>query len=279
MIAAGPFVNIVIAFALFFIVFLSVSQPKGIAVEKVEPDTPAANVIQPGDRVLRVDGIPATVPDISKIDDADRRLSVTDDKFTHITNQIRSHHCPGGRSPNCRSADPVTVVVVRDGHKETLKLPTYYDPEHHRYRLGIEFQTVGTQTANQSPVEAGQLAADRMWFVTTRTLSVIGRIFEPEQRKQVSGIVGGSQALNQAIDFGAKQALIVLAIISLSLGLINLFPFLPLDGGHIFWSLVEKVRGKRVPFYVIERASAVGFLLVLMLFFIGLSNDIDRLTG
>jgi regulator of sigma E protease len=71
--------------------------------------------------------------------------------------------------------------------------------------------------------------------------------------------------------------LFILALISLSLGIINLFPFLPLDGGHIFWSLVEKVRGQRVPFSVIERASAVGFLLILMLFAIGLSNDLGRL--
>ena len=68
-------------------------------------------------------------------------------------------------------------------------------------------------------------------------------------------------------------------MISLSLGLINLFPFLPLDGGHIFWSLVEKVRGRPVPFSVMERAERVGFVLVLMLFFIGLTNDIGRLTG
>ena len=59
----------------------------------------------------------------------------------------------------------------------------------------------------------------------------------------------------------------MLAIISLSLAVINLFPFLPLDGGHIFWSLVEKVRGKPVPYRVMERAGALGFVLVIMLFF------------
>ena len=73
------------------------------------------------------------------------------------------------------------------------------------------------------------------------------------------------------------QALNVLAIVSLSLAVINLFPFLPLDGGHIFWALAEKVRGRPIPFSVIERASAIGFLLVIFLFVIGLSNDIGRL--
>src|SRR4029078_9522104 len=92
-------------------------------------------------------------------------------------------------------------------------------------------------------------------------------------------IVRASDVAEETIDRSARAALLLLAIVSLSLAIINLFPFLPLDGGHIFWSLVEKVRGSRVPFSVIERASAVGFLLILLLFFIGLTNDINRLTG
>jgi len=277
-IAAGPVVNIVVAFVLLFAVYLSLPVPDGIQVESVQAGTPAAGVLKPGDRLLAVDGARATIPDLSKIDDANRRINVANDKFAHITNVIRAHHCAGGRSPNCRSQAPVTVKVERDGKVRTFQIPTYYDPDHHRYRLGIEFKAVGTATAHQSPIEAAHLAVDKMWFVTSRTLSVIGRIFQPAERKQISSVVGGSQALNQAIGFNAHEGIFVLAVISLSLGLINLFPFLPLDGGHIFWSLVEKIRGRRVPFAVIERASAVGFLLVLCLFAIGLTNDIGRLT-
>ena len=118
-----------------------------------------------------------------------------------------------------------------------------------------------------------------MWFISTKTVEVIARLFEAEQREQVSGVVGSYEVTRQAINFSTERALLLLAVISLSLGLINLFPFLPLDGGHIFWSLVEKVRGRPVPFSVMERAGAVGFVLVIMLFFIGLSNDIGRLTG
>jgi regulator of sigma E protease len=118
-----------------------------------------------------------------------------------------------------------------------------------------------------------------MWDVTSRTVSTFARLFEPQERKQVSGVVGVSDVAHQTINHSARDALLLLAIVSLSLAIINLFPFLPLDGGHIFWSLVEKVRGSRVPFRVIERASAVGFLLILLLFVIGLTNDINRLTG
>ena len=67
-------------------------------------------------------------------------------------------------------------------------------------------------------------------------------------------------------------------MISLSLGVINLFPFLPLDGGHIFWALAEKVRGRAIPFSVMERAGFVGFALVIALFLVGLTNDIERLA-
>ena len=71
----------------------------------------------------------------------------------------------------------------------------------------------------------------------------------------------------------------MLALISLSLGVINLFPFLPLDGGHIFWAVAEKIRGKRIPFAVMERAGMVGFVLIILLFFVGLSNDISTLSA
>ncbi len=118
-----------------------------------------------------------------------------------------------------------------------------------------------------------------MWSVTKQTVGVIGRIFEPQQRKQVSGIVGGYTVTQESFSKSTTLALQVLALISLSLAIINLFPFLPLDGGHVFWAVAEKVRGKRIPFEVMERAGIVGFALILMLFVIGLSNDISTLSG
>ena len=71
----------------------------------------------------------------------------------------------------------------------------------------------------------------------------------------------------------------ILGVISLGLAVINLFPFLPLDGGHIFWSVMEKIRRRPVPFSVMERAGVVGFMLVMVLFVIGFTNDLNRLTG
>jgi regulator of sigma E protease len=118
-----------------------------------------------------------------------------------------------------------------------------------------------------------------MWYVTHETVSRVVRIFEPQERKQLHGIVGVTDLAQQAVALGPAAALDILALISLSLAIINLFPFLPLDGGHVFWALAEKVRGRPIPFSVMERAGVVGFFLVLLIGFIGLSNDISSLTG
>ena len=106
----------------------------------------------------------------------------------------------------------------------------------------------------------------------------ISHIFESKQRKEISGIVGTSDVGHQVVEAGLAPALFLLALVSLSLGLVNLLPILPLDGGHIFWSIVEKLRGGRpVSLAVMERASVIGIVLVAMLFFVGLGNDIGRL--
>ena len=278
-IAAGPLVNIVLAFLILTVVYLNVREPVGFRVDKVEPGTPAAKVLRPGDRFLSIDGVPTRVRDVNTIPKVKRRLKIADYKSRHLSTLIARHGCTDPAQPGCVPDRRVRLVVARDGKVLTLQPRTFFDKQRDRFRLGFAFGSIGTQTAHQSAPEAAQLAADRMWYVTSQTVSKLAQLFKPEERKQLSGVVGTSNALNQAIDFSPRLALYVLALISLSLGVINLFPFLPLDGGHIFWSLVEKVRGQRVPFSVIERASAVGFLLVLMLFVIGLSNDLGRLTG
>ena len=99
-------------------------------------------------------------------------------------------------------------------------------------------------------------------------------------RHQVNGVVGSYETTRVTIQQdGIVVALQILALISLSLAIVNLFPFLPLDGGHIFWALAEKVRGKAIPFRVMEQASYVGFILVIAVFAIGLTNDLHTLSN
>jgi regulator of sigma E protease len=265
-IAAGPAMNILIAFVILFFLAFSVQQiiGPGLKIAEVTSDSAAKGQLRPDDKVISIDG-----QTLTRFDGSDRA-----DKFRDL---IGSHKCAGQPSNGCSATTPVSIVVDRNGQRLPLQVTPRYDSAAQQALLGVRFEPTDTAPVANSVPQAADYAVDTMWLVTSKTVSAIARIFLPEQREQLSGPVGSSRALNEAIGFSAQDAFFILAVISLSLGIINLFPFLPLDGGHIFWSLVEKVRGARVPFSVIERASAIGFLLILALFVIGLSNDLGRL--
>jgi regulator of sigma E protease len=254
-IAAGPAVNLVIAFVILFALSFGIREATD-RVERISPGTPAQGKLERGDRIISVDG-------------------VRGDQET-LADQINSHDCAGEQRDGCLASTPAHLLVERDGRLLRLTIRPRYDASVDRNRIGFAF---GSKPVNPSVLEAAGLAGKFMGSVATATVEVFVRIFDPEQREQISGVVGSYEVTRQAIEFDERRALALIAVISLSLALINLFPFLPLDGGHIFWSVVEKVRGRPVPFSVMERAGAVGFVLVILLFFIGLSNDIGRLTG
>jgi regulator of sigma E protease len=280
-IAAGPAMNLLIAFLVLFFLALGTQRATTLEVGSVEKDAPATGMLKPGDQIISVDGVRPTKGggDPTEADLGDRADAIAD--------QVNTHRCMGGPTDGCHATTPATFVVKRDGKLVTVRLTPFYDANapaikgdgEGRFRVGFGFQEGGFVDENLSVPAAAGRSVSVMWDVASRTVSTFARLFEPEQRKQVSGVVGVSDVAHQTVEHSARDALLLLAIVSLSLAIINLFPFLPLDGGHIFWSLVEKVRGSRVPFSVMERASAIGFLLILMLFVIGLTNDINRLTG
>jgi regulator of sigma E protease len=254
-IGAGPFVNLVIAFLILFGLAFG-AQELTSRVAETTPGSPAERVLRPGDRIISVDG-------------------VTGDQ-TDLARQISKHRCPGEPRPGCLARTPAVLKVERDGRILTIRVRPRYDPDQGRTLIGFAF---ATRPLDPSPLEAADTALDLMWAVTTGTVEAIVRIFDPEKREQISGVVGSYEITRQAIEFDTRRALAVLAVISLSLAIVNLFPFLPLDGGHIFWSIVEKLRGRPVPYRVMEQSGVLGFILVIFLFAIGLSNDIGRLTG
>jgi regulator of sigma E protease len=261
-IGAGPAVNIALAFLIFFILSFG-ARDLDNSVGEIVPGSPAAKHLQAGDKIVSVND--RSYADLS----LEKRL----EKFS---NAVAADKCPGKQVDGCLATKPVRLEVERDGRGRTISIIPAYDNSVKRMRIGFSY---GSTPAEGGPIAAADRSVSFMWLVTTKTVGVFANLLDAKKREQVSGVVGSYEVTRQAIGFSAREALTLLAVISLSLGLINLFPFLPLDGGHIFWSLVEKVRGRPVPFRVMERASAVGFVLVIMLFFIGLTNDIGRLTG
>jgi regulator of sigma E protease len=268
-IGAGPAMNLLIAFLIVFGLFLANGQSRNdLVVDQVAAGGAAVGALQTGDRVISIDGRPGYAPGLSASQIEARQLV--------LRKQVSRHACAGAPTANCRATTPARVVVERDGVRRTLEIRPTYDRQLKRMLLGIGYGTT-------EPVGAGRaatLTAEGMWRVTRLTVGSIVRIFyDPKARKEVSGVVGSYETTRQSFAFDTERALQVLAVISLSLAVVNLFPFLPLDGGHIFWALAEKVRGRPISFRVMERASVVGFMLVAFLFVVGLSNDIGRLRG
>jgi regulator of sigma E protease len=259
-IGAGPAMNLLLAFVLLFayLALIGPRDPEGATgtVNQIEKGFPAEKALEPGDRIISVDGLTGN-PD-------------------ELREAISRHVCAGEPRDGCRAALPATVVVERDGETRTLTLRPVYDPDTERTRLGFAY-------VNDGPREAFPMGtaftetADRLWLLTKETVKLPARLLDAEQRKDISGVVGSYEFTRQTILDDLADVLGILALISLSLAIVNLFPFLPLDGGHIFWAIVEAVRRKPVPFAVMERAGVIGFMLVIGLFFIGLTNDIDRL--
>ena len=108
----------------------------------------------------------------------------------------------------------------------------------------------------------------------------IGKAFTSSKvRKQLHSVVGITQIAHESVVAGAGYALVFAGFISLILAVFNLFPFLPLDGGHILWSVAEKVRGRRISLATMYRFSSVGLVLLAFLVINGIGNDIGRLGG
>jgi regulator of sigma E protease len=263
-IGAGPAVNIVLAFLIFAGVYWASGQIDAPpTVQAVEAHSPADGRLKAGDTILAVNG--------------KRPVGASlDAQQQWVVKQIGADKCTGTPTANCRADTPVTLTVRRDGRTVAVDVTPFYDPKVKRMRIGF---APGGTSVPLGPVDATSQSVGLMWDVTSGTVRTIAGIFHEKQRKEISGVVGSYEVTRQAFSFSVTSAMLLLGVISLSLGVINLFPFLPLDGGHIFWAIAEKVRGRAIPFSVMERAGFVGFALVLVLFLIGFTNDIGRLTG
>ena len=244
MIFAGPGTNLVFAVLLIAVVYMAgVPSEASRTVDRVDANSPAqAAGLRPGDDIVAVNGRNA-------------------DDFDELSQLIRASE---GR--------PVRVTVRRGNDVVTLEPERTRLAEDGRWVLGfrpeVEYRRYG-------PLQAFELAVRESWRVTEAIGASLGRIVTGEGRDEISSPVGIVDASSEVIDEGGiRLYLRILAFISLSLAILNLLPLLPLDGGHITFSLIEGLRGRAVGREVYERVSAVGIALVLILFFVGLSNDI-----
>jgi regulator of sigma E protease len=237
---AGPAVNLVFAILLFTALFLvSVTRQTNI-VGQISPGTPAAAAhVHVGDRVLAVDGQKVAPKEIP----------------AHI-------RATEGR--------PFTLLV--DRHGKRVVVPVQAKKIDGAYRIGIAIEA--RDGPGESLPAATRDALHLTWDVTAGTVTGLGQLATGSDTSHVSSSYGIVKASAAAWRAGLRTFLFVLGLISLALGLLNLVPVLPLDGGHIVMALVEKVRGRTFAQGVYIRYSVVGLTLFAVLMYFGLRNDI-----
>jgi regulator of sigma E protease len=215
-------------------------------VKNVKAHTPAASIgLRPGDTIVAVNG----------------RQTPT---FDTVSRLIRGS-----------KGKPITVTILRSGRRLTLG-PVRTKKIGSRWALGFQ---PGWKNVTYGPVSALTHSVNTIWSATKATITFLPRLATGAGRKQVSSPVGIVDVSSQAVALTFTLYLQILGLISISLAILNLLPLLPLDGGHILFSIIEGLRGRAVGREVYERVSAIGIALFLVLMFIGLSNDINHLGG
>jgi regulator of sigma E protease len=245
---AGPGTNLIFAILLIAVVYMvGVPSEASRRVDRVDPNSPAqAAGLKPGDVIVAVNGVQA-------------------DDFDELSQLIRGS-----------KGEAIEATVRRGNRVVVLESERTQRSSDGRWVFGFRPDVVYKR---YGPLESTELAVQESWRVTEAIGASLGRIVTGEGRKEISSPVGIVDASSQVIDEGGiRLYLRILAFISLSLAILNLLPLLPLDGGHIAFSLIEGLRGRAVGREVYERVSAVGIALVLILFFVGLSNDIGGRT-
>ncbi|MDQ2981221.1 MAG: M50 family metallopeptidase, partial [Actinomycetota bacterium] len=247
-IAAGPGTNLLFAIALLASVYMiGIPSDASRRVGDVIPRSPAAAAgLEPADVIVGVNRVPTY-------------------NFKDVRDAIRKS-----------SGRPLVISVLRKGKYIELR-PARPEKTDGVYTLG--FHPSAVKYKRYDPVHAAALAGKDTWLVTRAMGSWLKHVVSGSGRKEVSTPVGIVRQSSKAVEVGYREYLQVLALISLSLALLNLLPLLPLDGGHMAFSIIEGLRGRAVGRVVYERVSAVGIALVLLLFFVGLSNDIGNIRG
>jgi regulator of sigma E protease len=189
-----------------------------------------------------------------------------------------------------RAGEELTFTVKRGDSTLQLhgtpQLREVKDPFGNVHRLGVLGITRKTAagdvtTERVDPATAAWLGVKETWFVVERTLSYIGGVFTGrEAADQVGGPLRIAQISGQVATMGGLSALVQLAaVLSISIGLLNLFPVPLLDGGHLLFYAVEAVRGRPLSDRAQEMGFRIGLGLVLMLMVFATYNDILHLAA
>jgi regulator of sigma E protease len=257
---AGPVANFLLAIAIFAAIFMTVGkQITSARVDTIQPGSAAqAAGFQPGDLVLTING-----EKIESFSDMQRIVSIS-------------------------AGTPLSIEVDRGGAPVTLKavpqLKELKDNFGNVHRLGVlgisrSMAPGDIRTEKAGPIRAVVMGAQETWFVVDRTLSYITGVFAGrEAADQLGGPIRIAQVSGQVATAGFAALIHLTAVLSVSIGLLNLFPIPLLDGGHLLFYVIEAVRGRPLSERAQELGFRIGLAIVLMLMIFATFNDILHLA-
>jgi regulator of sigma E protease len=254
-VAAGPAANFLFAIVVLAILFMTYGQPFTPAeVGQVQPGSAAEQGgIQPGDVIVNIDG-----RGVQRFEDVQQVVRLNPDV-------------------------PMTVVVRRDGQEQTLHVTPsrteLTDRFGNRYQIGLlGIARSGMEYVKRDPATAILQAGTETWDLSVSTLKAVWQIIiGTRATDELGGPLRIAQMSGEVAQGGIVAVLWFMAVLSINLGLINLFPVPVLDGGHLLFYAAEAVRGKPLGQRAQEYGFRIGLAMVLTLMVFATWNDLVHL--
>lgn len=256
-VAAGPIANFVLAIFILFFWFLVFGKPiLEPRIANVQPEGAAAKAgFQPGDLIREIDG-----SRIESFDEVQRIVMLSaEDELTFVVDR-------GGQPITLTAIPQLKEIKDRFGNPVRIGL------------LGIENAATNVTTKSFGPVGAVSQSLSETWFWMQQPFVFIKKIVIGQASgEEVRGIVGIAELSRGVASLGFVELFRWIAIISINIGLLNLFPIPILDGGHLLFYGIEAIRGRPLSERTMEIGFRIGFALVIMLMLFATRNDVIHL--
>jgi len=255
-ILAGPVFNYGLAIILFSLVFFLGFAALTATVGSVSDEFPAkAAGVQPGDRVLAING---------------QAVSLWDELSSVIHQQT--------------SGQPVDLLIDRHGERLTIAVTPRVVDDRNLFGEPVKVGLIGITPGQDitrvryGPGESMRRGVAKVVEITGVTLKAFGRMFTGRMslKESLHGPIGIFKYTGEAARLGFTALLQMMALLSVSLAIINLFPIPVLDGGHLLFLAVEKARGRPLSVRSQEIATRIGFSLLILVMVFTMYNDIIR---